>query len=535
MQYLAFSGLFGFLTGIICALFVFFHRPQTPLKFIWSIFGLLVSAWSLGLFLVFTAHSAEVALYWARILNHVAIFIPVLLLHFVLLLTGRYEAKQKALIASYVLVVLYYALAILFPHYYIPSVSPKGVFAFYPDAGSLYYIFPFLFLGMVIYAMAVLYDSYRKASSARQNQYKYFFYSTLIGIFGSSTTFLPVFDVPIFPYGVIAAPLYNLLVAYIIVKHQLMDIRLVIRKSLIYTVLISIITLVYIVGVYLLQRLFQEALGFQSSVSAFTMLIVIAVFFIPLKSFVESFIEKYLFRASYLQMAKQNDYLRQEVLRAERLKTLAQMSQKLIIELRNPLTALVGYGHQLPRRLNDPTFLQKFVLVFDKEIKRINTVVEQLGEFSQPKTLEVHDENIVEIMSQIVERVTPKAQSLNVTLYKYFDENQKIILPLDAQAIRQALRDILVFSLKTMPDGGQLWVGIDVLESMVELSIKDTGKGFHKEDLVKLFDPLFSSEEDEISLSATQAAIQNHGGKILVESEEGVGTEFVVQLPALMR
>lgn len=539
MTYLAICALIAFLTGIPCALFVFFNKPRNITKVMWSLYSLGISLWGLGIFQFLVTKDPAVVLFISRCINHSSIFISIFFFHFVLLLTGVYKQKKKELFAYYGVFVAYSLIALAFPETFIRSLSPKGGFELYPDAGTLYYAVPFLFMFMWIYGLVVLYHSAQQASALRRNQFKYLFYSSIIGIGGGCTTLFLIFDIPIFPYGAIMVPLYNLAVAYIIVKHQLMDIRIIIRKSVVYTVLLTVLTVIYMASIYILERVFSQVIGYQSAMGSSAVFVVLAIILVPLKNWIQSFLDKHFFKASYLQIVEQNDLLRQQVSRSERYKNMAALSQNIITELRSPLTALVGYGYQLPKRLDDKEFLNKFIQVFDKEIDRIQALVKRLSDFSSTKPLNLKLVNITVLFQEALDQVADLMAHKKVTLYKFFPDKSDVMVNLDEAQMKQAFYYFLISVVKSMPDdGGQIWIGMAEVNEMWEISIKDTGKGLSMEELTKAFDPSFTQQQDEVvvfGLSMAQNIINNHGGKVMVDSEVGVGTEWIIQLTGLSR
>jgi signal transduction histidine kinase len=531
MKYLAICGIIAFISGFPSAVFVFFHKPRQAMKVVWSVYASCISLWGFSIFHLFTTTDESVALFWGRFCNYIALWIPVMLFHFVVVLTNRYAEQKKPLFNWYAVYIIYFIVVAWRPDLYVHSVSPKMVFRFYPDAGKLYYLFPILLFTTITHALIVLYESYAKSSLIRRNQYKYFLFTTAVGILGGTTTYFPVFNIPIYPLGAIGVPLYNLAVIYIIVKHQLMDIRIIIRRSLVYLVLVSVITLFYLIGVYLLERVFRNVLAYQSAMGSAALITVIAVLFVPIKNYIESFVERFIFRASYRQMIEQNDRLRQEVIRSERYRTLSELARGMITQLRNPLTALVGYGYQLPRKIDDPEFRQKFITVFNKELNQINDILQRLSQYSEPQPLQLENINMVELVSRLLEQ--SKSINPKVSIYKYYREDDIMMMRIDPKKIHRALQAIVSFSFHSMPEGGQLWVGMEFTGDILDLSIKDTGKGMSQEEMMKIFDPTFivDNSDERYELSVAQNIITQHGGKVIVDSIVEAGTEVIVQLP----
>jgi len=537
MTYFAISGILGFLVGITCSVFVFFNKPRTPLKILWSCYGMGIALWGFGAFSLFSSTKYQTALFWGRVMNLDAIFVPAIFFHLVILLTNTYEQYKKSVIIYYCIFILYELAIILLPQYYIPSVSAKQGFMFYPDAGPLYYLFPFFLFGTMTHGCVILHKSYQKASAIKRNQYKYFLWITAICLGGASTALFPVFNIPIYPFGVWLTPFHDVGIAYIIIKYHLLDIRIIIRKGLIYTILASFITLFYLVAVYSLEKLFHSVIGYHSIMGSICAMVFIAFLFIPLKDYIQSFVDKYFFKASYAQMIEQNDLLRQQSVRAQRYQMLSELSQKLITELRSPLTVLVGYEHFLPKRINDHEFLNKFVDVYHKELQRLQALVKQLSDFSESKPLNLHNINVIELMDELVAHLSENLQRNDVKLFKYYNEQADLMINADREQLKRALYVFLTYSIKSTPAKGQIWVGMEESMEGLEISIKDTGNGLSPEELSRIFDPLFSVSKGEddtnVPLAQAQNIITHHSGKVMVESQVNVGTEWIIQLPIL--
>ncbi len=538
MMYLATCGLISFVTGAMGAVFVFFHKPRNSLKATWSLYSLGISLWGGGIFQFLMMDDAKVLLILSRAINLSSLFIPMFFFHFVLLLTDKFAELKKELFVYYLLFSVYWATAFFIPSSFVKSISPKGGFHYYPDAGWLYYAFPLIFFYLLIRGLVILYQSYKQVSSIKRNQYKYFLVFSLLGLGGGATTFFLAFDIPIYPYGAILVPIYNLMVAYIIVKHQLMDIRVVIRKSVIYTLLISLLTTAYVSAVYLLERTFSHALGYSSIIGSVVAFVVLTIILVPLKSFIQSFVDKFFFKASYLQVVEENQLLRDEVLRGERYKTLADLSHQIIVEIRAPLTTMMEYRDKLDKHLNEPEFLQKFSQVFGKEIGGIQALVNRLAEFSESKPLNLRFANIVLLIDEALSLMQPHFQEKKIILYKFYDSKTEKMVNIDDQQMRQVLGYILAASARSiLDDGGQIWIGIEESKGFLEIRIKDTGQGFSKEALIRVFDPVLNLKGAEGGgmLFRAQSIISNHGGKIIVDSQVGEGTEWIIQLPGLIR
>jgi signal transduction histidine kinase len=219
--------LVSFFSALIAGI-VFFNNPQKCLNRIWALFCLSVSVWYAGYCFMFSAESYESALFWSKLHNQVAIAIPVFFIHFVYVFAEKKSIVPKI---GYAMGVVLLSLSIVFHPYFIPSVSPKGPFNFYDNPGPLFICFTVFFLIIVSHGIQVLFASFRRSRGRQREQYRYIFLGMFLGFLGGTTSFFYVYDVPIYPGGVLGVLFYVVLTAIAITKQQLMDIRIVFSQG----------------------------------------------------------------------------------------------------------------------------------------------------------------------------------------------------------------------------------------------------------------------------------------------------------------
>jgi len=104
----------------------------------------------------------------------------------------------------------------------------------------------------------------------------------------------------------------------------------------------------------------------------------------------------------------------------------------------------------------------------------------------------------------------------------------------DAAELREALVNIIFNAMDAMPEGGKITIKSEQENSLVVLSVSDTGVGIPEEIKGKLFDPFFTTRAPAgsgLGLSVTYGIVTRHGGNIEVESTQGKGATFYIRLP----
>jgi CheY-like chemotaxis protein len=105
----------------------------------------------------------------------------------------------------------------------------------------------------------------------------------------------------------------------------------------------------------------------------------------------------------------------------------------------------------------------------------------------------------------------------------------------NASELREVFTNLVLNAVDAMPWGGDLFIHTDDAEGAVRVTFRDTGVGMDEETRSRVFDPFFTTKEVQgtgLGLSVAYGIVTRHRGRIEVQSERGIGTEFVITLPA---
>ena len=165
--------------------------------------------------------------------------------------------------------------------------------------------------------------------------------------------------------------------------------------------------------------------------------------------------------------------------------------------------------------------------------KRITKIIKGLGSYSR---IDAEDQIIADIHEGLDSTLTLLQHELKnkVTVTKDYDNTIEAI-PCYPGQLNQVFMNILRNAVDSIDDEGEIIIKTKKLEANIEISIKDNGAGMSEEIKTKIFDPFFTTKDvgkgTGLGLAISHGIIEKHGGTIEVESQEGKGSEFVIELP----
>ncbi|MCX5799670.1 MAG: CHASE3 domain-containing protein [Proteobacteria bacterium] len=224
--------------------------------------------------------------------------------------------------------------------------------------------------------------------------------------------------------------------------------------------------------------------------------------------------------------------LQNKLLRSEKLAIVGKLAASVAHELRNPLGVMKNttYYLNMLELTKDSPELKENLDVINHEIENSDRIIGDLLEFSRAKESVFLPENINVIVKEILDRLRV---SPNIELVLELKDGLPQI-EVDALQMHQVFYNLVKNATEAMEKGGKLTIRTGLKEgAFVEVSISDTGSGISKENIVKIFDPLFSTKTKGtgLGLSVCSSLIERHNGSIDVDSEVGKGTTFTVKLP----
>ena len=516
-------------------LLVFFAEPKRRLNQIFGLYSLSISWWAFWESLSVGARSLTEANVLFKFDWLGVVFIAPAFVHTVFLLTN-----EKGRAARFILRISYstsflFAILLLFSDLILTLPRPVGYARFFNGLTPLGLLIPAVFFILVNIGLWKLGCAYKAAIGQRKTQLKYLFWASLAGYLGGSLDWLLPFGLsipPLNPFGIYTVPLYSIATTYAVLHHRLFDFNLVIRKSLIYSMLVTMLTVGYFGLVYGIEQTFRTTLGYQSfwiSLAAFALT---ALLFQPLKIGIQRLVDWLLFRAPHEELVRRMERLEQGAREAEKMKAVAILAAGLCHELRNPLQAIQTHAEFLPECYDDPGFRKRCSEVMQTEIARINNLLKQLMDFAKPKPPVLKPVEPHRILESTLDFLNSEFAKRQVQLEKRYEANGAQV-QVDPDQLRQLILNLVLNALQAIGQKGQVMVSTFQENGWFTLEVTDTGPGIDPAILPRLFEPFNSNKPGGVGLglSIVHSIVREHRGQISVQSRLGQGVAFAVKFP----
>jgi len=231
-----------------------------------------------------------------------------------------------------------------------------------------------------------------------------------------------------------------------------------------------------------------------------------------------------------------------QLVQSARLAAVGELAAGVAHEINNPLTSIIGFTRLLLEDLPPDHKIRNDLGTIDREAARARQIVRGLLDFAHSGTPVLSPANLNDLVEEAVALVYTRSVRTKVSLVKNLVPLPPVML--DANQIKQVLVNLLNNAVQAMSDGGHLTVttqltmrNVDgISRQMAAICIGDSGVGIPAENMERVFDPFFTTKEvgqgTGLGLSVSYGIVEQHNGRIEIESVVEEGSTFTVLLPA---
>lgn len=207
-------------------------------------------------------------------------------------------------------------------------------------------------------------------------------------------------------------------------------------------------------------------------------------------------------------------------------------------ELRTPLTSIKGWSETLAYEGIGKDELDLGLGIIQDETERMISLVEDLLDFSRLSSdrirLQIDMVDVTKLAKGVVTQLAVKANEKNITLLTEFKTKEIDDIQGDKNRLRQVLINLVQNAIKFTAEGGYVVVIVSQGEELTTFTVTDNGVGINKENLTKVLDKFFQEDYNKsgsgLGLAISNEIVKLHGGKMIIDSEKGVGTSITFTL-----
>ncbi len=236
-----------------------------------------------------------------------------------------------------------------------------------------------------------------------------------------------------------------------------------------------------------------------------------------------------------LQTERELSAARQHLLQSEKLAAMGRLTSQIAHELNNPLFGIMNTLELMKTEIAPDNKRRRLLDMSLSEIERLADMLKKMLSFSKPDQAERQAIDINVVIDELMLLYEKRFRENSIKVMIDLAEEPGLIFASTDQ-LRQVFINLFSNAMYAMPDGGNLEITTRIVSKKLFIIVKDTGTGIKPEHIKKIFDSFFTTKTESVQgvglgLSVCYGFIKDHGGEIIVESEEGQWTKFTITLP----
>jgi len=242
----------------------------------------------------------------------------------------------------------------------------------------------------------------------------------------------------------------------------------------------------------------------------------------------------------YRKLLEERNRLEDQLKRSSKLASVGELAAGIAHEINNPLGIILGFAQDLLEDISDSDPRYESLKIIEQETARCGEVVKNLLDFARLKPPQITEVDVVLLLKQSVSLLQPRIKQNKIQIRRHFPKEFPL-LKADPQLLQQVFLNVMLNGIQAMPYGGELRIGCKIEGNVstqkskkVRVTISDQGHGIHPDHLNRVFDPFFTTKGSKgtgLGLSVCQRIVEDHFGKIEIESTLDVGSSCHILLP----
>ena len=231
--------------------------------------------------------------------------------------------------------------------------------------------------------------------------------------------------------------------------------------------------------------------------------------------------------------------MEQQLLQADKLASLGQLSAGVAHEINNPLGLILGYTQLMLREEPDSSQKHEDLKTIEKHTRNCKTIVEALLNFARKTETKKVLVDVNCAIEQVITVIRHQFELSGIAVHTLYDSDLPQVLG-DTEKLKQVVMNLVMNARQSISQTGRITVSTlyDKRNHKITIVVEDTGSGIPPHVVTRIFDPFFTTKPTGqgtgLGLSVSYGIVKEHGGEITVDSESEKGSLFSVTLPAII-
>ncbi len=221
--------------------------------------------------------------------------------------------------------------------------------------------------------------------------------------------------------------------------------------------------------------------------------------------------------------------LREKLVMSEKMAALGEVAAKVAHEIRNPLVSVGGFAKRLEKKLEGN--LKEYAGIIVKEVARLEGILKEILGFVKEVRLSRENTNFNVLVDDVLQLMESDIEERGIVLVRDYGPSPNIFI--DPHRVKEAIVNIISNAVQSINGSGSIYIRTYVDRNDAALEVRDTGRGIPEEERAFIFNPFFTTKASGtgLGLAITHRIIQEHNGRLEVESKVEKGTVFRVFIP----
>lgn len=229
-------------------------------------------------------------------------------------------------------------------------------------------------------------------------------------------------------------------------------------------------------------------------------------------------------------------HLEQQLLQSEKLSSIGLLAAGVAHEVNTPLTGISSYAQMLLQQISEEDPKRALLEKIRTQTLRASGIVNNLLNFSRTGDAQFREIDLNRVLDDTLQLLEPQIRNSRMEIARNYGESLPAAYG-SASKLQQVFMNLILNARDAMPGGGKITIQTRLVDTSLVVDFRDTGAGIAPENITRIYDPFFTTKDvgqgTGLGLALSYGIIQEHGGRIFVESRLGEGTHFTIKLPSV--